>query len=80
MTDDNTRKRSSQEIEADLEAKRSELTHNVDALVDRIDPRTHVAGFVEDVKAGEPRAVSIVGGVTAAVAGIVGLIVLRRSR
>lgn len=75
-----TRKRTAKEIEADLETKRAELTQNVDALMDRIDPRTHVAGFVKDVKEGETKAVSIVGGVAAAIAGIVGVIILRRSR
>lgn len=75
-----TRKRTSAEIEADLDARRLELTESVDALVDRIDPRTHVAGFVDDVKSGEPRALSIIGGITAAVAGVAGLIILRRNR
>lgn len=75
-----TRKRTAAEIEADLEAKRAELTQSVDALVDRIDPRTHVSGFVDDIKSGEPRAVSIVGGVAAGVVGLLGLAILRRNR
>lgn len=75
-----TRKRTADEIEADLEAKRLELTRSVDALVDRVDPRTQVSGFVNDVKSGEPRAVSIVGGVAAAIVGVIGVTILRRSR
>lgn len=89
MTSDEqtTRKRTAAEIEADLRRNREELTRTVDQISDKIDPRAQLkaagdAGkdFVEDVKAGEPRAVQIAGGVAAAVAGVVGLILVRRNR
>lgn len=75
-----TRKRSAKEIEEDLERTRAELTRNVDQLSDKIDPRRQVSNFVEDVKAGNSKAVGIVGGVAAGLAGVVGLIILRKSR
>ena len=75
-----SRKRTAKEIEADLNSKRAELTQNVDALMDRVNPKTQVNNFVNDVKSGDTKAVSIVGGVAAAVAGVVGLIILRRNR
>lgn len=81
------RKRTAAEIEADLRRSREELTRTVDELSDRVDPRRQAQAaadkgraFVEDVKAGEPRAVQIAGGVLAAVAGVVGLAILRRNR
>ncbi len=82
-----TRKRSAAEIEADLRRHREDLTSTVDQISDRIDPRRQAQvaadkgkAFVDDVKAGEPRAVQIAGGVLAAVAGIVGVAILRRNR
>lgn len=81
------RKRTAAEIEADLKRSREELTRTVDEITDRVDPRRQAQvaadkgrAFVEEVKAGEPRAVQIVGGALAAVAGVVGLAILRRNR
>lgn len=81
------RKRSAAEIEDDLRRTREELTRTIDELTARVDPRVQAhamadkgKAFVEDVKAGEPRAVQIAGGVLAAVAGIVGIAILRRTR
>lgn len=75
-----TRKRSAQEIEADLARTRQELTRTVDELSERLDPRRQMTNFVQDVKSGETRAVSIVGGAVIVVAGVVGLILIRRNR
>jgi hypothetical protein len=82
-----TRKRTAAEIEADLRRHREDLTNTVDQISDKIDPRRQAQvaadkgkAFVDDVKAGEPRAVQIAGGVLAAVAGIVGVAILRRNR
>lgn len=82
-----TRKRTVAEIEDDLRRSREELTRDIDAISDRIDPRKQAQAaadkgraFVEDVKSGEPRAVQIAGGVLAAVAGLVGIAILRRNR
>jgi hypothetical protein len=81
------RKRSAAEIEADLTQTREELTKTIDELSERLDPRTQARAaadkgraFVDDVKAGEPRAVQIAGGVIAVVVGIVGITILRKSR
>lgn len=81
------RKRTAAEIEEDLRRTREELTRTVDELSNRLDPREQAKAaadrgraFVEEVKAGEPRAVQIAGGVAAAVAAIVGLAILRRNR
>jgi len=80
-------KRSAEEIEADLRRAREELTRTVDEITDRLDPKKQAQAaadkgraFVDDVKAGEPRAVQIAAGVGAAIAGIVGIAILRRSR
>jgi len=96
--DEEPRKRSAAEIEADLRRTREELTRTVDELSDRLDPRTQVNAvkdqakvladgatkqaktFVDDVKAGDTKAVSIAGAAAAVVAGIIGISVLRRSR
>ena len=75
-----TRKRSAQEIEADLARTRQELTRTVDELSERLDPRRQMTNFVQDVKSGETKAVSIVGGAVIVVAGVVGLVLLRRNR
>lgn len=82
-----TRKRTAEEIEADLRRHREDLTRTVDEISGRLDPRRQVEeasdklrGFVDDVKAGEPRAVQIVGAAAATVAAIVGLALLRRNR
>jgi hypothetical protein len=82
-----TRKRTAAEIEDDLQRTREELTRTIDELTARVDPRRQAQAaadkgkaFVEDVKAGEPRAVQITAGVAAAVAAIVGIAILRRSR
>ncbi len=79
--------RSAAEIEADLRRTREELTRTVDEISDRLDPRRQAQAaadkgraFVEDVRAGEPRAVQIAGGALAAIAGLVGIAILRRSR
>ncbi len=74
------RKRTVAEIEADLEARRAELTRSVDSLVERVDPRVQAANFVEDVKRGETRAMLVIGGAAVLVVGVVGLVILRRSR
>lgn len=81
------RKRTAAEIEADLRRSREELTRTVDEISDRIDPKKQAQAaadkgraFVDDVKAGEPRAVQIAAGIGAAVAGIVGIALLRRNR
>lgn len=81
------RKRTAAEIEADLAKTREELTRTVDELSGRLDPRNQAKAaadkgraFVDDVKSGEPRAVRVVGGVLAAVAGIVGIAILRKNR
>jgi Protein of unknown function (DUF3618) len=81
------RKRSAAEIEADLKQTRQELTRTIDELSGRLDPRSQARAaadkgraFVDDVKAGEPRAVQIAGGVLAVVVGIVGITILRKSR
>jgi hypothetical protein len=81
------RKRTAAEIEDDLRRRREELTRTVDEISDKVDPRRQAQAaadkgraFVEDVKAGEPRAVQIAAGVAAAVAGIIGITILRRSR
>ena len=81
------RKRTAAEIEDDLRRRREELTRTVDEISDKVDPRRQAQAaadkgraFVEEVKAGEPRAVQIAAGVAAAVAGIVGIAILRRSR
>ena len=86
-TDQQQPKRSAAEIEADLRRTREELTRTVDEISDRLDPRRQAQAaadkgraFVEDVRAGEPRAVQIAGGVLAAIAGLVGIAILRRSR
>ncbi|WP_156253141.1 DUF3618 domain-containing protein [Pseudactinotalea terrae] len=82
-----SRKRTAAEIEADLRRRREELTRTVDEISDRVDPRRQAQAaadkgraFVDDVKAGEPRAVQIAAGVAAAVAGVLGLAILRRNR
>ncbi|HLS13581.1 MAG TPA: DUF3618 domain-containing protein [Beutenbergiaceae bacterium] len=75
-----TRKRSAQEIEADLARTRQELTRTVDELSERLDPRRQMTNFAQDLKSGETRAVSIVGGAVIVVAGVVGLVLLRRNR
>lgn len=82
-----TRKRSAAEIEDDLRRSREELTRTVDEISGRLDPKRQAQAaadkgraFVDDVKQGEPRAVQIAAGVAAAVAGIVGLAILRRNR
>lgn len=75
-----TRKRTAAEIEADLEARRADLTRSVDAMMDRLNPRNQATRFVERVKAGEPRAVTIVGGTAVVVVGLVGVVILRKSR
>jgi len=81
------RKRSAAEIEADLSQTRAELTRTIDELSGRLDPRTQARAaadkgraFVDDVKAGEPQAIQIVGGVLAVVVGIVGITILRKNR
>ncbi|GAB2981107.1 MAG TPA: DUF3618 domain-containing protein [Actinotalea caeni] len=86
-TDQQQPKRSAAEIEADLRRTREELTRTVDEISDRLDPRRQAQAaadkgraFVEDVRAGEPRAVQIAGGALAAIAGLVGIAILRRSR
>lgn len=86
-TESEPRKRSAAEIEADLIKTREELTRTVDELSGRLDPRTQAKAaadkgkaFVDDVKAGEPRAVQIAAGVGAAVAGIIGIAILRKNR
>ena len=75
-----TRSRTIEEIEADLAARREELTRSVDALVERVDPRVQASNFVDNVKRGEPRAMMIVGGAAVLMVGVVGLVILRRSR
>lgn len=82
-----SRKRTAAEIEEDLRRRREELTRTVDEISDRVDPRRQAQAaadkgraFVDDVKAGEPRAVQIAAGVAAAVAGVLGLAILRRNR
>lgn len=86
-TDQQQPKRSAAEIEADLRRTREELTRTVDEISDRLDLRRQAQAaadkgraFVEDVRAGEPRAVQIAGGALAAIAGLVGIAILRRSR
>lgn len=81
------RKRTAAEIEADLAQTREALTKTIDELSDRLDPRSQARAaadkgraFVDDVKAGEPRAIQIAGGVIAVVVGIVGITILRKSR
>lgn len=81
------RKRTAAEIEADLVKTREELTRTVDELSGRLDPRNQARAaadkgkaFVNDVKAGEPKAVQIAGGVLAAVAAVVGIAILRKNR
>ena len=81
MTDQpEPRKRTAKEIEEDLRRTREELTRNVDQLSEKIDPRRQMASFVDDVKTGDSKAVGLVGGIAAAVAGVVGLVILRKSR
>ena len=75
-----TRKRTAAEIEADLEARRADLSRSVDELVDRVHPGKQASRFVTRLKAGEPRAVAIVGGTAVVVVGLVGVLVLRKSR
>ena len=75
-----TRKRSAQEIEADLARTRQELTRTVDELSERLDPRRQMSNFAQDLKSAETRAVCIVGGAVIVVAGVVGLVLLRRNR
>ena len=78
-------------IEAELVAARSELASTVDELAARLDPRTQAAKAVESSKqmlrdAVDPdatpearrRAFTVLGGVTAGVAAVVGLVWLRR--
>lgn len=86
-TEQQPRKRTAAEIEEDLRRTREELTRTVDELSDRLDPRAQAKAaadkgkaFVDEVRAGEPRAVQIAGGALAAVAGIVGIAILRRNR
>ncbi|ACQ81755.1 hypothetical protein Bcav_3513 [Beutenbergia cavernae DSM 12333] len=82
-------KRSAAEIEADLQRTREDLTRTVDELAGRVDPREQVSratekatsavsGFVDDVRAGQPRALAILGGIVAAVGAVVA--VSRRKR
>lgn len=87
MNDQETRKRTAAEIEEDLRRSREELTRTVDEISGRLDPKRQAQAaadkgkaFVADVKSGEPRAVQIAAGVAAAVAGLVGLAILRRNR
>jgi hypothetical protein len=82
-----TRKRSAAEIEADLKRSREELTRTVDELSGRLDPRRQAQAaaeqgrqFVENVRSGDPAAVRIAGGVAAVVAAVVGVGILRRHR
>ncbi|MFV0252505.1 MAG: DUF3618 domain-containing protein [Beutenbergiaceae bacterium] len=82
-----TRKRSAAEIEADLKRAREELTNTVDEISGRLDPRTQVKAakeqgqqFIADIKAGEPKAVKVVGIAAATLAAVVGLAILRRKR
>lgn len=82
-----TRKRTAAEIENDLRRTREELTRTVDEISGKLDPKKQAQAaadkgraFVDEVKAGEPRAVQIAAGVGAAIAGIVGLAILRRNR
>lgn len=82
-----TRKRTSAEIEADLQRSREELTRTVDELSDRLDPRRQAQAaaeqgkqFVENVRSGDPAAVRLAGGVAAVVAAVAGIAILRRNR
>lgn len=81
------RKRSAEEIEADIARARLELTSTVEELSDRLDPRAQVDAvrtaatakaqtFAGDVKKGEPKAVAIAGGVVA----FVGLMIVGAAR
>jgi hypothetical protein len=81
------RKRTAEEIEADLARTRSELTRTVNELSDRLDPRTQVEAartaatekartFADDVRTGEPRAVAVAGGAVA----FLGLLIVAAAR
>ncbi|MFH5821797.1 DUF3618 domain-containing protein [Georgenia sp. AZ-5] len=81
------RKRSAEEIEADIARARLELTSTVDELSDRLDPRAQLDAarsaatakaqtFAGDVKKGEPKAVAIVGGALA----FIGLMIVGAAR
>lgn len=98
--EDEPRKRTVAEIEADNARARAELSRTVDELADRVDPRAHVAaakdraseaasevaevakakaavaqdaaaGFVDDVKKRDPKALAIAAGAAAALVAIV---------
>ncbi|TRW46527.1 DUF3618 domain-containing protein [Georgenia yuyongxinii] len=81
------RKRTAEEIEADLARTRRDLTSTVNELSDKLDPRNQVEAartaaqakartFADDVSSGQPKALAIAGGAVA----FVGLLVVAAAR
>lgn len=98
MTEEEPKKRTAAEIEADLQRTRDELTRAVDELSARVDPRRQVEeirnkarakfssassegkSFAEDVKAGNPKAIAVLGAAAAAVLAVGVVIAVRKKK
>lgn len=98
MSEEEPKKRTAAEIEADLERTRAELTQAVDELSARVDPRRQVEEirnqarakfenaseqgktFAADVKAGNPKAIAVLGAAAAAVLAVGAAVVARKKK
>ena len=98
MSDEQPKKRTAAEIEADLQRTREELTRAVDELSARVDPRRQVEeirnkarakfssasaegkSFADDLKAGKPKAIAVVGAAAAVVLAVGAAVVVRKKK